>query len=112
MRSGFSTVIAGTLLLLCVSCGLAEVVVYPGPVDIAPSDQYAVQVIQDGRVADSFVYMTRAQWRSNRSKTTSWTTFSFSGPVTVRVTKLQGEFSRIRAAMAASRSSTPAAASC
>jgi len=40
--------------------------------------------------------MTKAQWRSNRSKTTSWTSFCFSGKVTVKVTKLQRTFSTCR----------------
>ena len=71
----------------------AEVIVYPGPGRIPPSDQYAVTVAQNGRVSESFVYISHAQWETNRSKTTSWTTFSFSGEVTVTVTKLQGNFS-------------------
>jgi hypothetical protein len=40
-----------------------------------------VKVLQGGKAQDSFVYLSRAQWRTNRSKTTSWTTFSFSGTV-------------------------------
>lgn len=71
----------------------AKLVVYPKPNGLAASDQYAVQVIQNDRARAAFVYMTEAQWRTNRSKTTSWTTFSFSGSVTVKVTKLQGTFS-------------------
>ena len=70
----------------------ADIVTYPGPAGIERSSQYAVQVMQEGRTRDSFVYMSRAQWRSNRSETTSWTTFSFSGKVTVRVTKRSGDF--------------------
>ena len=62
---------------------------YPEPAGVAPSDQYAVRVEQSGRQYDSFVYLTKAQWRTNRSKTTSWTTFSFSGRVTVVVTRLR-----------------------
>jgi formylglycine-generating enzyme required for sulfatase activity len=63
---------------------------YPGPDGVAPSDQYAVNVEQSGKQHDSFVYLSNSQYRTNRSETTSWTTFSFSGPVTVTVTKLQG----------------------
>lgn len=75
----------------------AELVTYPGPDGIRPSDQYAVQVLQNGHMQDAFVYMVHAQRpQSNRSKTTSWTTFSFSGTVTVRVTKLQGGFDSCR----------------
>ena len=64
---------------------------YPGPDGVAPSDQYAVNVQQCGKRYDSFVYLSKAQWRTNRSKSNSWTTFSFSGPVTVTVIKLKGE---------------------
>ena len=64
---------------------------YPGPVGVAPSDQYAVQVEQGGTQYESFVYLCNAQQSTNRSKTTSWTNFSFSGPVTVVVTKLKAE---------------------
>jgi hypothetical protein len=67
------------------------VVTYPGPDGVAPSDQYSVIVEQGGKQYDSFVYLCNAQQSTNRSKTTSWTTFSFSGPVTVVVTKLKGE---------------------
>lgn len=79
-------------LLIAIAPGAlwAEVVTYPQPEGIAPSDQYAVRVTQDGRARDSFVYLSKAQWRSNRSKDTSWTTFSFSGAVTVEVTRLAG----------------------
>jgi len=74
----------------------AGMATYPRPGGITPSDQYAVTVRQGGHTADSFVYITRAQWRSNRSKTTSWTTFSFSGKVTVAVKKLKGSFTTCR----------------
>ncbi len=74
----------------------AEPVTYPAPSSIEPSDQYSVVVSQNGVTKDSFVYMSRAQWRSNRSKTTSWTTFSFSGKVTVKVTRLSGHFKSCR----------------
>jgi hypothetical protein len=74
----------------------AELVVYPGPSGIQPSDQYAVTVSQNGKMLESFAYIVYAQWRTNKSKTTSWTTFSFSGKVKVKVTKLQGTFSNCR----------------
>ena len=64
---------------------------YPGPDGIDPSDQYAVKVVQNGKQYDSFVYLSKAQQKTNRSKTTSWTTFSFSGRVTVFVTRLKAE---------------------
>lgn len=74
----------------------AEVITYPGPAGIQPSDQYAVEVVQGGQAKSSFVYITHAQWRTNRSRTTSWTTFSCAGPVTVKVMKLTGRFSTCR----------------
>ncbi len=87
-----------TFILAGLFCGIAqnslaqdEVVTYPGPGGVAASDQYAVKVEQDGKQYDSFVYLCDAQWRTNRSKSNSWTTFSFSGQVTVTVTKLQGD---------------------
>jgi hypothetical protein len=83
-------ILSGTL-----SAG-AEVVTYPGPAGIEPSDQYAVEVVQGDQAEASFVYITHARWRSNRSKTTSWTTFSCAGRATVKVTKLQGGFSTCR----------------
>lgn len=67
------------------------VVTYPGPDDVAPSNQYSVKVKQGGTQYESFVYLCNSQQKTNRSKTTSWTTFSCSGPVTVVVTKLKGE---------------------
>jgi len=93
--------IFGVLFVTAFSLALAhtaraELVTYPGPDGIAPSDQYAVKVTQAGKTRDSFVYLAKAQWRSNRSKTTSWTTFSFSGKVTVEVTKRQGHFKTCR----------------
>lgn len=87
-----------SVISFAISCSLvrAQVVTYPGPSGIAPSDEYSVQLVQGARKYDCFVYITRAQWRSNRSKTTSWTTFSFSGRVTVKVTKLKGSFSNCK----------------
>lgn len=67
------------------------VVTYPGPDGVTASDQYSVTVKQGGKQQQSFVYLCNAQQKTNRSKTTSWTTFSFSGPVTVVVTKLNGK---------------------
>ena len=95
----------GLPLALCLAWlpSRAAVVVYPGPKGIAPSDQYAVTVTRDGKTLGSFVYLTRAQWRSNRSKDTSWTTFSFSGEVTVAVRKLKGRFQKCRVLASAFR---------
>jgi hypothetical protein len=91
-----TTILALGLLADASSHTGAELVVYPDPPGIQPSDQYAVTVSQNGKELESFVYVTHAQWESNRSKTTSWTTFSFSGEVTVKVTKLQGSFTEYR----------------
>ena len=63
---------------------------YPGPEGIFASDQYSVKVEQGGTQHDSFVYLCNSQQETNRSKTTSYTTFSFSGAVTVVVTRLKG----------------------
>jgi len=85
------------LLLLTASCDLhASVHTYPGPKGIPASPHYAVTVSQDGETRNSFVYLSKAQWRSNKSKDTSWTTFSFSGKATVTVRKLQGTFKACR----------------
>jgi hypothetical protein len=84
-------------ILAGLSCGIArtslaqdEVVTYPGPAGVVASNQYSVVVEQGGAEYDSFVYLVNRQQLTNRSLTTSWTTFSFSGPVTVTITKLQG----------------------
>jgi hypothetical protein len=91
---------ATVLVLIAAALGdpnaRGEVVTYPGPPRIPPSEQYTVKVAQEGRVHESFVYCTVAKWRTNRSRTTSWTTFSFSGKVIVAVTKLQGTFTTAR----------------
>jgi hypothetical protein len=69
-----------------------QLVTYPGPAGIAPSDQYEVSVEQRGRSQESFVYKTEARKPdTNRGTDTSWTSFSFAGPVIVSVRKLHGE---------------------
>lgn len=67
------------------------VVTYPGPEGVTVGNHYAVSLEQDGEAHPSFVYEVNRQQSSNASLTTSWTTFSFSGTVTVTVTKLGGE---------------------
>jgi hypothetical protein len=81
------------ILLLCwTPAAFAEVEVYPGPDGIEPSDRYAVTVIQDGRRYPAFVYKSTSHFHADRrGSTTSWTTFSFAGPITVEVTKLDGD---------------------
>jgi hypothetical protein len=92
-----TNLVVGLIYLLPISGQLSgEIVTYPGPSGIAPSDQYSVKLQQDGWDYDSFVYITRAQWKTNQSKTTSWTSFSFSGAVDVSVTKLKGSFESCR----------------
>ncbi len=66
------------------------VVTYPGPEGVEESSHYAVTVQQGGAAHSSFVYEVNRQQESNASLTTSWTTFSFSGTVTVAVTRLDG----------------------
>jgi hypothetical protein len=65
--------------------------VYPGPAGIAASNQYSATVAQGTGPQASFVYKALARKTdTNLELDTSWTSFSFSGPVTVTVTKLSG----------------------
>ncbi|ASW55523.1 hypothetical protein [Plantactinospora sp. KBS50] len=58
---------------------------YPGPSGVAASNRYAVTV--NGQ--SSFTYQALARKTdTNREEDTSWTSFSFSGSVTVQVTAL------------------------
>lgn len=66
--------------------------VYPPPAGLEPSPEYRVEVSQDGRWRESFVYLSAAKWRTNKVEDTAWTTFAFDSRVTVRVTKLNGGF--------------------
>ncbi len=64
---------------------------YPGPPGIPASNQYSVTVQQSGGQVPSFTYKALARKTdTNREADTSWTSFSFSGTVTVRVTRLAG----------------------
>ncbi len=92
MRIIFYKLIFVTFILGSIDC-YAKVVTYPGPSGISGSEEYSVQVMQSGKKYNSFVYISNAKWRTNRSKTTSWSSFSFSGGITVTVTKLKGFFS-------------------
>lgn len=70
----------------------AQLSTYPAPAEIAASDQYSVQVHHGTVKDDSFVYETQSRKPdTNLEKDTSWTSFSFSGAVTVAVTKLAGD---------------------
>jgi hypothetical protein len=75
----------------------AEVVVYTVPETlkkgnsyIYESKEYRVEVVQE-KVYQPFVYCMNALHKTNVSKTTAWVNFSFSGKITVKVTKLQGK---------------------
>ncbi|HEX6446091.1 MAG TPA: hypothetical protein VF053_13440 [Streptosporangiales bacterium] len=68
-----------------------EVVTYPRPEGRAASDQYATTVWQLGRSHDPATYTVAARRPGNREKDTSWTSFSFAGPVVVAVHKLAGD---------------------
>lgn len=92
MKRGSIRLLGLLIMVLSALPGRAELVTYPGPPGLSASREYTVQICQGNRTRESFVYVTYAKWRTNRSKTTSWTTFSFSGRVTVRVTKLNGPF--------------------
>ena len=69
-----------------------ELTTYAAPPGIPASAHYAVTVEQGaGAPQPSFVYVAQARKPdTNRSEDTSWTSFSFSGPVTVHVQKKTG----------------------
>jgi hypothetical protein len=67
--------------------GPASLTTYPAPEGITPSPEYQVSVGQGHRSSSSFVYYTTAKKTdTNLEDDTSWTSFSFRGAVTVRVT--------------------------
>jgi hypothetical protein len=71
----------------------AEVWTYPAPSEAFRSPDYTVRITQAGRTQDSFVYRHEHQDEKLRERDTDfnhWTTFSFSGQVTVTVTRLTG----------------------
>ncbi len=63
----------------------AKVIAYPSPGNVEESPHYQVDVLQDGEVSSCFAYLTKAQWRTNLSEDTSYTSFSFDGEVSIRV---------------------------
>jgi len=82
------------LVLFTAYCDIinGNVEVYPGPGEsVRQSSMYQVNVVQYGVTYESFVYEIHAQkietWRHN---VCSFTTFSFTDPVIVEVTKLGG----------------------
>ena len=73
-----------------------SVITYPEPVANfeKKSDLYKVSVSSNGITKNSFVYVSRAstgapkwEWQGQEGKSCHFTTFSFSGKVTVSVTK-------------------------
>ncbi|BCJ31626.1 hypothetical protein [Actinocatenispora sera] len=63
---------------------------YPAPAGTKASDQYRVSVTQPpGQSRSSFVYQAQARKTdTNQEADTSWTSFSFTGPILVAVTAL------------------------
>lgn len=74
----------------------AAVEVYPGPGQNAyKSNQYSVQIYQNGQWVDSYTYMYSRKsvcnnYFQNQNPTVSWTTFGLSEEVLVRVEKISG----------------------
>jgi Glycosyl hydrolases family 28 len=68
-----------------------QLTTYAAPVGMAASDQYSVTLRRGLQGISSFVYKVDARnTATNEEKDTSWTSFSFSGPVLVEVHKLTG----------------------
>lgn len=64
---------------------------YPATPGQPASDQYAVTLTQGGRTVSSYTYQAAARKTdTNEELDTSWTSFSFAGPVQVSVHKLSG----------------------
>lgn len=71
----------------------ASVITYPAPQGTESSPYYTVEITQEGKTHNPFVYVSHAQLpKFNRSKSTSYSIFSFDGPATIKVTKLEGNF--------------------
>jgi hypothetical protein len=85
--------IAAACLLLGGRTARTEVWVYPAPDAAFSSSHYQVTVEQDGRSYDSFVFQHAHQdpdLAAKGSDFNHWTTFSFSGRITVVVRRLDG----------------------
>ena len=83
------------LLFLIVVSVRGQLVTYPatpnindGNKFIYPSPYYKVELTQNGKVIDDFVYCMTPMHTTNNSKSTSWVNFSFKGEVKVSVTTL------------------------
>ena len=77
-----------------VPAGTQNLVVYPAPAgNQFKSAIYEVRVTQNGVTKQSFVYQDANKHTAQKNSMTDWnhwTTFSFSGTVTIEVTKLSG----------------------
>jgi hypothetical protein len=73
----------------------AEVITYASTANMMagnkylhPSKEYKVELWQDGKMYQAFVYSMNALHYTNNSQTTAWVNFSFKGVVTVKVISL------------------------
>ncbi len=76
------------------------VTIYPPPPGATASSQYEAQVLVDGAWRPTFVNFDTAREtgsgsRDEAGKTFSWTTFAATGPVRVRVRRLEGGFASV-----------------
>ena len=97
MRNTFIFVTAALIVYLLQSNInlVASVVTYPAPGGIESSPYYTVEITQNGKTHQPFVYISHAQLpKFNRSKSTSYSIFSFDGPATIKVTKRNGSFKK------------------
>lgn len=87
-----NTAVLFLFLFLFAVSSWSKVVVYEKPTGISASDRYAVTIEQQDSTYTSFVYMTTSPAVHNAppGHTTSFSTFSFSGTVTVTITRLDG----------------------
>ena len=87
------------LLGICVNTYsvYAQVFTYPAPSQMPASQQYEISISQKGRSVKSFVYVSEAQFpEKNRSKNTAYSIFSFSGKITVTITKFDTAFTNCK----------------
>ena len=70
---------------LCSDVVLAEVFVYPMADGIKKSSLFEIEVSDGGEFLESPVYTNVAQWKTNRCKTTSLTSFATDTEPVVRV---------------------------
>ena len=86
-----------SLLYVFISCAYSDqstVSVYPSPDESFKSSVYRVTIKQGDKSLDSFVYADENKFIDHKDKMTDWnhwTTFSFSGKVTVIVELLSGD---------------------